>query len=185
MTKSIAHLSAAAAIAGVTLSLTCVAHAQDQGRPPPGNQGRPGAHGWGDPEAMKARMEQHRQHRAQLLHDALGLRGDQESAWQAFLTETKPAGEREGHRFQGRPEDRAQLTTPERLDRMAQRMSERQAAFGRRAAAIKRLYAALDPRQQKTFDALQQLRGHGMGMGGGMGRGMGRGFAPPPPGERG
>ena len=116
---------------------------------------------------MKARFEAHRQARAQLLHDALGLRPDQDGAWQAFLADMRPPEGEAGRRPHGRDEGAAPLTTPERLDRMAQRMGERQARFQHRADVTKRFYAALDARQQKTFDALTALRrGEHGGMGG-------------------
>ena len=59
------------------------------------------------------------------------------------------------------------LTTPERLDRMAafmaKRTAERQAAFQRRADAVKRFYAVLGPEQKRAFDALHEHAGGGGG----------------------
>ena len=78
--------------------------------------------------------------------------------------------------------DRAELSTPQRLDRMMERMQERQARFAQRAEAVKRFYASLDPRQQKTFDALAIVRGGGMG---GMRHHDHLGPGGPPEGERG
>ena len=125
---------------------------------------------------MKAHFEARRAARAQVLHDALGLRPDQDGAWQAFLAEMKPP-EGEARRHQHMPRDgAAPLTTPERLDRMAQRMGERQARFQHHADTVKRFYAALDARQQKTFDALTALRGGGHGGMGGRGFGGHHGF---------
>jgi hypothetical protein len=76
-------------------------------------------------------------------------------------------------------EEQHHLTTPERLDRMQAHMAENVAAFQRHAAAVKALYAALSPAQQRTFDALARLQfmhlmhggfhHEGMGMHGGMG----------------
>lgn len=190
MTKLIRNLSAAALAGGLALTLAASAGAQQGPPPPPGAAGP--EHRW-DPAQMRQHMEERRAHRQQILHDALGLRADQEGAWQAFVASShRPDGERgPGMRRHDGDGDRAELSTPQRLDRMAQRMSERQARFGQRAAAIKSFYAALDPRQQKTFDALIMARfgGHGgMGMGhmggwrhdGAMGPG-----GPPPEGERG
>lgn len=119
---------------------------------------------------MQAHFEARRQARAQLLHDALGLRPDQGGAWQAFLAEMRPPEGDAGRGRHMRDEGAAPLTTPERLDRMAQRMGERQARFQHHAEAVKRFYGVLDARQQKTFDALIALHG---GEHGGMG---GRGF---------
>jgi hypothetical protein len=74
------------------------------------------------------------------------------------------------------------MTTPERLDRMAQMMDQREtrrrAAFERRAAATKALYAALSPEQRHTLDALPALEGHGDH---GWGRGGEHPMGPPPP----
>ena len=171
------------------MSLAASANAQQGGPPPPGAEaGAPGRH-W-DPSRMRARFEERRQHRQQVLHDALGLRPDQDGAWEAFLaTEHRPDGERGSgmrHR-EGEDGQRGELSTPQRLDRMAQRMSERQARFAQRADAIKRFYAALDPRQQKTFDALLAEGDGGMGGFGHhhhMGRGGSGGPGGPERGER-
>ncbi len=167
MNKTIRMLSAAALAGSLALSLAASASAQNAPPPPPGAADGQARH-W-DPAQMRARMEERRQRRQQILHDALGLRADQEGAWQAFMASRRPPdGERgRGMRRPGEGDgERAELTTPQRLDRMAQRMSEHEARFAQRAAATKAFYAALDPRQQKTFDALVMVRmGHG-GMGG-------------------
>ncbi len=192
MTKIIRMLSAAALAGGLSLTLAAAASAQDA-PPPPGAQA--GAHHW-DPAKMRQHMEERRARHQQMLHDALGLRPDQEGAWQAFIAASgRPDGDRgPGMRHHDGDGQRAELTTPERLDRMAKRMAERQARFAQRADAVKRLYAALDARQQKTFDALAMSRmGHGgMGRGhmGGWGGHGGDGHmappgGPPPDGERG
>jgi hypothetical protein len=154
------HVPALAGAVVLGLGAVAVASAQDQS-PPPG-QGGPGArHGW-DPAAMKERMEARRAEHAKLLHDALSIRPDQEAAFQAFTTAMTPEPRERG---QGEHRDgaRHELTTPERLDRMEKRMAEHQAKFQRRAEAIKAFYAALSPEQQRTFDALGALRGHGRG----------------------
>jgi protein CpxP len=169
--KRLTILSAAMAI-GLGLSCATVGHAQDQRSPA-------GAHDGGrqwDPAAMKARFEARRQARAQLLHDALGLRPDQDGAWQAFLAEMRPPeGDASRHRHM-HEEGGAPLTTPERLDRMAQRMGERQARFQHHAEAVKRFYTALDARQQKAFDAITALRGGERGRMGGHGMDGHHGF---------
>ena len=188
MNKTIRTLSAAALAGGLALTLASAASAQ-QGAPPQPNA--PGAERHFDRGQMRARFEEHRQHRQQVLHDALGLRADEENAWQAFIASSRrPEGERgPGMRHRDGDGERAELTTPQRLDRMAQRMSERQARFAQRAEAVKRFYAVLDGRQQKTFDALIKVRDGGMGHMGGGGWGhhghMGPPEGGPPPGERG
>ena len=147
--------------------------AQDASAPPPA--GAPGGHhGW-DPAQFRARMEAHRAERLKALHDVLGIRPEQESAFQAWADSMKLPQRPEGAGPQHQPGEFAGLTTPERLDRMAQRMQERtarrQAAFARRAAATKTFYAALNPSQQKAFDSLSLLRGDDRHGGWGHGRG--------------
>ena len=60
-------------------------------------------------------------------------------------------------------QDMAQLTTPERIDRMRALRAQRNAEADRRGDATKALYAALTPAQQKTFDehAHRMQRQHG------------------------
>ena len=187
MTNIIRTLSAAALAGGLAITLAASASAQqDRPPPPPGADAGQGQH-W-DQGQGRDRFEARREQRQKVLHDALGLRADQEGAWQAFITSSH---RRDGERGPGmRRRDsaegqRVEISTPERLDRMAQRMAERQSRFAQRADAIKRFYAALDPRQQKTFDALL-AEGEG-GMGGfGHHHHMGRGGAGGPGGpERG
>jgi hypothetical protein len=71
------------------------------------------------------------------------------------------------------------MTTPERLDRMAQRMEAQHTRMMARIAATKQFYAQLSPGQQKAFDDLAPMMmgrhgGHGMD-GGGPGSGHGWG----------
>ncbi len=150
MTRVIGLLPAIALIGGLTLSIAAAGYAQDQGPPPATGQ----ADRW-DPAAMHARMQARRTAQERRLHDALGLHPDQEAAWQAFVTAVQPPDG--AHRW-GEDHDRGgprpELTTPERLDRMAKRMQEREARFHQHAEAVKRFYVVLDARQQKTFDAL-------------------------------
>lgn len=166
MSKTIHTLSAAALAGSLALSLASIASAQNAPPPPP--QGGPGAeaHHW-DPARMRAHMEERRQHRQQLMHDALGIRPDQEAAWQAFVAARKrPEGERGPgmrHRDGAGPGQQEDLTTPQRLDRLQARMAERQQHIAQRIDAVRRFYAALDPRQQKSFDALSHMERGGMG----------------------
>ncbi len=173
------------------------------GAPPPPGQGAPWAHGPGGARDPREAIEAHGHGRLQALHDILRIRPDQESAFQAFAAAHHPEHAADGWRRDGQDHDRtdmAQLTTPERLDRMGQMMDEREtrrrAALERRATAAKTLYAALSPDQRKVMDALPTLEGHGdhgwgdhgWGGRGDMGHGMGPGPhgpmappAPPPP----
>ena len=143
MIKTCKALIACAASAAA-LCVAAVAVAQDA----PAPAQRPGV------AKFQERTEARQAERARALHDVLGIRPNQEAAVQAFQAAMRP--ERRDH---GQPPAPA-ATTPERLDRMAARMAERQQAFQRRAEAIKRFYAQLTPEQQKSFDALQTL-GHG------------------------
>ncbi|MEJ8821954.1 Spy/CpxP family protein refolding chaperone [Variovorax humicola] len=97
-------------------------------------------------ERMQAR---HAEHLA-ALKAKLKLSAAQESAWSTYTAATAPPARPPQRR------DRAEfekLTTPERIDRMQARQAERQAMFAKRADATKTFYAALNPEQQKTFDA--------------------------------
>jgi len=146
----------------------------DAGRQPGMERQRP------DPAAM---AERH----AQKLRDVLQLTPQQEPALRALMEAMKPPGD-----WRDKAADRRQemegLTTPERLDRMRERMLQRQQAFDTRAMAIKRFYGQLSPSQKKAFDAMRPMggRGHGMvghRMGHGMGgHGMDHGRMGPPPG---
>lgn len=124
------------------------------------------------------RMQERRAKHLAALKAKLKLDASQESAWTAFTSATQPPAlppraDREAARAEF-----AQLTTPQRLDRMQARQSERAARFAQRADATRTFYAALRPEQQKTFDteALKHgPRGHGP-------RGHGPdGHRPPPP----
>ena len=79
--------------------------------------------------------------------------------------------------MRGQRHEMAQMTTPERLDRMGERMKARQARFEQHAAATKRFYAQLSPSQQKAFDAMGprggMKGGHRGGHRGGPGGGWG------------
>ncbi|HEY3697341.1 Spy/CpxP family protein refolding chaperone [Phenylobacterium sp.] len=160
---AIAGALAVTAAAGVSLAQ------QASASPPPAAR-----QGWDrgerpDPAAMAQRH-------AQRLRDVLQLRPNQEPALTALMDAMKPP---EGMRDRMRAEREAMqgLTTPERLDRMRDRMTRRQAEFDRRAMAIKRFYAQLAPGQQKAFDAMAPtdggMGGHREGKDGGGRHGMG------------
>lgn len=123
---------------------------------------------------MRQRMspEERAERRAEHLRAALQLRPEQEPALRAFLSShQRSPGDRE--RMRGARQEMAQMTTPERLDRMSARLRERQARFEQHAAATKRFYAQLSPSQQKAFDAMGPRDGmkgrHGGGHRGGPG----------------
>ena len=114
------------------------------------------------------RERAHVEDKARALHDILNIRPDQDGAFQALVATMWPPEGKGGMGMHGDQDGMDRMTTPQRLDRMAARMSERQAEFQRHADAVRRFYAALNPDQQRAFDAL-----HGMMMSGddhGMGR---------------
>lgn len=106
-------------------------------------------------EQMQQRMEQrHARHLAE-LKASLQLTPAQETAWADFTKTMQPPK-------RPTPMDReamAQLTTPERIDRMRTLRAEHAAEADRRGEATKAFYASLTPAQQKTFDQ-HTLRQH-------------------------
>ena len=143
-----------------------------------GGMGQHGGKGMGmrggmDPAKMEAFMAK----RAAELKTKLQITPAQEGAWTAFTAAMKPPAAM----YANRPDqaEMAKLTTPERIDKMrvlrAQHMTDMNANKDKRDEAVKALYAALSPEQQKTFDAeharMGAQRGHGKH--GGPGRGPG------------
>jgi hypothetical protein len=158
------------ALAGA-LALSAAGASLAQPAPAPA-QAPAGDHGWRRPDPA-----QMAQRHAEKLRAVLQLRPDQEPALRAFVSSMQPTPE-QIQRRQAEHAQRAEagkLPTPERLDRMQARLAERQAAFARRADAIKRFYAQLSPSQQRAFDALPM--GHG-GMHGHRHGGFGHGERP-------
>lgn len=100
------------------------------------------------------RMQERRAKHLADLKTKLKIEASQEGAWSAFTSAVQPPAP------PAQRPDRAamraefeKLTTPQRLDRMQARQSERAARFAQRADATRTFYAALNPAQQKTFDA--------------------------------
>ena len=94
----------------------------------------------------------------------------QEAAFHAYLAAIAPE-QREGRPDRGSgagkpPALPAPMTAPERLDRMAARMADRQARFQKTAAATKTFNVALTPEQRRAFDALPMMMNRGGPMGG-------------------
>ena len=166
------------------------AAAQDRPAGPGGPQAQ-GQHRGGDRQKMFAEMKQRREQR---LHDLLQIKPDQEPAFHTFLTSLEQLRPQHGPgqgkgpdaRGPGAGEHMPPLTTPERLDRMAQRQAERQQRMQKASAVIKTFYAALTPEQRKVFDMSPGLihAGHRGGEGHGFGRHMWRArFEGPPAGR--
>jgi hypothetical protein len=155
-------------------------------------------HHW-DPAAMHQKMQERHAARLKALHDVLGIRPDQEAAFQAFGA-AMHHGQGPGADHQpgeGWKDHAAQagMSTPDRLDARLKRFDERTAhmreALVHRAEAVKAFYAVLSPEQKRAFDALPHLvdggdRDHGGWGGHGEGhgpKGPGQGMSQPGPGQ--
>jgi transketolase len=99
--------------------------------------------------------ERRAQHIAQ-LHDALKLSASQEQGWNAFVASMKPAE----HRQHGERAAFANLSAPERMQKMIEFSKQRTAQMESRLAALNTFYSTLSADQKRTFD--QQTR-HFMG----------------------
>lgn len=150
-------------IAGVVLPLGLAAAAMAEGGPPPTDAASAPAHAdrWRDPAAREAAM-------AQRLRDALQLQPSQDAALAAFIAAMHPPGDHDRMDHDQMGHDDAQLTTPERMDRMLARFDAMRQRMVVRIDATKTFYAQLTPTQQKAFDALPMGRMHGGGHDGGM-----------------
>jgi protein CpxP len=162
-----------AAAGALCLGLAAVATAGiAQNRPPaaPG-AGPPGVADRG------GKFGQKRARREQMLHDVLSVKPDQETAFHAYLAAlARPRKDDGGRPEPGRERDQglgqAPMTTPQRLDRKAARMAQRQARFQQAASATRTFYAALSPAQRRAFDVLPMMMAGRMGrspMRGGLG----------------
>jgi len=146
-----------------------VGMAQDRQPGPGPNAPAMGPRGPGMPGMDRGKMmEEMRARREKTLHDVLAIKPDQEGAFRAYLAAAAPPPMDRDRA--GRPAREA-MTTPERLDRMAAQMADRQARFQKVAAATKTFYAALTPDQRRAFDALPMMMAGPEGRGGRMGHG--------------
>lgn len=105
-----------------------------------------------DPAQRAAR---HQQRLAKLKQD-LGITAEQEPAWHAFTASMLPGA-------RPAPAQRAafaELTTPQRIERMRAMHQARGEAMHQRTEAVLRLYGALTPAQQHKFDQQQAHAGH-------------------------
>ena len=165
MTQAPKQLLVAACIAVLALS------AGAQTPPAPGFSTGPGPGGGPGPMAMRpghpgmmqeqhrAHMQQRRAQREARLKQILQITPAQDSAWNAWTAARRPADMQRPN-----PGELAQLPTPERIDRMRALRTARSAEMDRRSDATKVFYAALNPSQQKAFDALTARRwDRGMG----------------------
>ena len=143
------------ALAGA-IALSAAGAGIAQPAPPPGAGAAAAGHAWQRPDPAQM-AERHAEH----LRAILQLRPEQEPALKAFIAAMQPSPE-QMQRREGEHGEARNLPTPQRLDRLQARMAEHQAAFARRADAIKRFYAQLTPSQQRAFDALPMGRHGGM-----------------------
>jgi len=109
-------------------------------------------HGEFDKANFAERMQKHQAR----LHDQLKLSAEQEPAWKSFTEKMQATrGERPNH------EELARLPAPERMERMAAMMKQREGKMAERVATVKEFYAVLTPEQQKAFDANFMARQRG------------------------
>mgnify|MGYP001416533414 CR=1 FL=1 len=117
-------------------------------------------HGGPPSEEMKAHHEAMKKQHMEDLKTVLRLRPDQEAALAAFIASHEP------QRMEMKRSASGAMTTPQRLEEMARHEEAMRAAQARHREALSKFYAALSPEQQKAFDALHRLQGHGGGHGG-------------------
>lgn len=110
----------------------------------PQDCGPRGAHGELSGHHAK-HMEQHHKK----LHSLLKLTPEQEVAWKKMVDIEKPMMAKADPM---KSDDWAKLTTPERADRMVERMKAHHARQVEQVAAMKEFYAVLSPEQKKSFD---------------------------------
>ena len=136
--------------------------------PPPPAPAPAGAQA--DPGARQQRWAERRAKHLDQLKAALKLSPAQEGAWSTYTAAMQPPAQRPPRMDRAQM---AQLTTPQRIDRMQAMQAERQQFMTQRMDAIKAFYAQLTPEQQKVYDQ-QSMRHEPRGRHGG-GPGMDRG----------
>jgi len=141
--KSTHQLLAIALLAGVGFAAT----AQTPAASPAGSSAAPAASESRGHDG-RARMQQRMAKRLDNLKQKLQITPAQEGAWSAFTSAMQPSQPMRPNRDQF-----AQMTTPERIDRMRELRTQRIAEMDRRGDATKTFYATLTPEQKKTFDA--------------------------------
>lgn len=85
------------------------------------------------------------------LHDALKLSAEQEGAWTNFLAGMKPADMQHEHEEFAQT-DAHPMSTPDRLDRMAEHMKAHQLKMAEHAAQVRTFYDTLTTEQKSIFD---------------------------------
>lgn len=85
------------------------------------------------------------------LHDDLGLRADQESAWRDYAAAVAPDPQAEArHRATG--ELLPSIPTPRRIALIEASLAQDVADLRRQGEAVMTFYSRLSPDQQRTFD---------------------------------
>ena len=85
------------------------------------------------------------------LHDDLGLRPDQESAWRDYATAVTPDPQADARR-RATGELLPNIPTPRRIALIEASMVQDVAELRRQGAAVLAFYSRLSPDQQRTFD---------------------------------
>ncbi|MDR0736564.1 MAG: Spy/CpxP family protein refolding chaperone [Zoogloeaceae bacterium] len=94
--------------------------------------------------------DERRTARQEKLHKALNLSEAQEAAWKTFIADANPQWQRpDRNAF-------AQLSTPERLEKMLEFSQKHQEFMAQRLAALKTFYTQLSDEQKKTFDSFHR-----------------------------
>ncbi len=106
-------------------------------------------------EHQGERMERHHKR----LLEALKLSPEQEVSWKKFVASD---GSMRMDRGAMKSEEWVKLTSPERAEKMLERMKERQTRMGEHVVALKEFYAVLTPEQKSTFDKFHTGPRHGM-----------------------
>ncbi|WP_176695856.1 Spy/CpxP family protein refolding chaperone [Phenylobacterium immobile] len=157
------HLLAAAA---VLTTLTLGAAVQAQPAPPP----------------APMRAERPVTSPAERLRTLLQLRPQQEGALQTYVAAVKPDREKMRAKMAERRAEPRPTSTPDRIARRQQMLSERQAQMASHDRATLAFYGQLDAKQKAVFDTLGQRHGRKFAVRDGR---DGHGFGPQGPHRRG
>jgi len=104
-----------------------------------------GAHSWS--KDQKDCHEDHFAKHMSILHDALKLSANQESAWTVFSNKMKPVGiDQVAH------QDWHNMSTPDRFDHMLEMMKAHEKTMAEHAATVRTFYDTLSADQKKIFD---------------------------------
>lgn len=114
---------------------------------------------------MRGQREAIEAQRHEDLRTILRLRPDQQAAFSAFVQAVKPPPGAEGMDAP-KPRPMEHLTTPQRLNEMAQREARFAGERQHRTEALQAFYAALSPEQRQVFDALMRFQGPPPALGG-------------------